>query len=109
MTRLLEPLSAHVQTITSDNGREFARHQQIATKLGADFYFAHLYASWERGLNKNANGLMRQLFSKGSDFTPITQKEVEAVMQRLHHRPRKTLAFETPSSILSPTSVALFP
>lgn len=53
MGRLLEPLAERVHTITSDNAREFARHQQIATKLRADFYFAHPYASWERGLNEN--------------------------------------------------------
>jgi IS30 family transposase len=88
MTGLLAPLAPQVVTITSDNGREFARHQQIAAKLEADFYFAHPYASWERGLNENTNGLVRQYFPKGSDFTHITQQEVEAVMQRLNHRPR---------------------
>jgi IS30 family transposase len=49
MARLLEPLAQRVHTITSDNGWEFARQQQIAAKLKADFYFAHPYASWERG------------------------------------------------------------
>jgi IS30 family transposase len=108
MTRLLEPLAPHVATITSDNGREFAHHQQVASKLEADFYFAHPYASWERGLNENTNGLVRQYFPKGSDFTHITQEEVEAVMQRLNHRPRKTLDFATPHQVFfQPTPVAL--
>ncbi|HVF10053.1 MAG TPA: IS30 family transposase, partial [Abditibacteriaceae bacterium] len=53
IARLLGPLAQHVHTITSDNGREFARHQHIAATLEADFYFAHPYASWERGLNEN--------------------------------------------------------
>jgi len=108
MSRLLGPLAPRVHTITSDNGREFARHQQIAATLRADFYFAHPYASWERGLNENTNGLVRQYFPKGSDFTGITDAEVEAVMQRLNHRPRKTLDFQTPHQVFFQlTSVAL--
>ena len=99
MTRLLEPLAHHVHTITADNGREFARHQQIASTLKADFYFAHPYASWERGLNENTNGLVRQYFPKGSDFSSITDEAVEEVMQRLNHRPRKTLGFTTPHQV----------
>ncbi len=99
MTRLLEPLAQHVHTITSDNGREFARHQQIAAKLKADFYFAHPYASWERGLNENTNGLVRQYFPKGTDFTAITDEAIAQVMQRLNHRPRKTLGFMTPHQV----------
>ena len=105
---LLEPLAQRVHTITSDNGREFARHQQVAAKLKADFYFAHPYASWERGLNENTNGLVRQYFPKGSDFTPITEEAIEQVMQRLNHRPRKTLGFSTPHQIFYElSSVAL--
>ena len=99
IARLLGPLAQHVQTITSDNGREFARHEQIAAKLQADFYFAHPYASWERGLNENTNGLVRQYFPKGSDFTSITEESLEQVMQRLNHRPRKTLGFTTPHRV----------
>ena len=99
MARLLAALAQHVHTITSDNGREFARHQQIATHLKADFYFAHPYASWERGLNENTNGLVRQYFPKGSDFTSITEETVKQVMQRLNHRPRKTLGFSTPHQV----------
>ena len=99
IARLLEPVVEHVHTITSDNGREFARHQQIAAKLKADFYFAHPYASWERGLNQNTNGLVRQYFPKDSDFTTITEESIEHVMQRLNQRPRKTLGFRTPHQV----------
>jgi IS30 family transposase len=53
-----------VHTITSDNGREFAGHEEISKQLGADFYFAHPYASWERGTNENTNGLIRLYFPK---------------------------------------------
>ena len=99
IARLLGPLAQRVHTITADNGREFAHHQQIASKLEADFYFAHPYAAWERGLNENTNGLVRQYFPKGTDFTPITEEAIEEVMQRLNHRPRKTLGFTTPHRV----------
>lgn len=97
--RLLRPYAGKVKTITSDNGKEFAGHEEIAAALGADFYFAHPYASWERGLNENSNGLVRQYFPKGRDFTSITDAEVEQVMERLNHRPRKTLGYQTPNQV----------
>ena len=53
-----------MHTVTSDNGKEFAKHESIAKNLDAHFFFAHPYASWERGLNENTNGLIRQYFSK---------------------------------------------
>ena len=108
LTRLLAPLSSQVHTITSDNGREFARHQEVAQALTADFYFAHPYASWERGLNENTNGLVRQYFPKQREFTTISEEEVNTVMQRLNNRPRKTLDFQTPNQVFSQqTPVAL--
>ncbi len=91
--------SCVVKTITSDNGREFARHQEIAAQLKADFYFAHPYSSWERGLNENTNGLVRQYFPKKSDFSKITDKQIRKVVERLNHRPRKTLGYKTPHEV----------
>jgi len=67
MTTQLASLT--VKTITSDNGREFARHQEVAGQLSADFFFAHHYSSWERGLNENTNGLVRQYFPRKSEFS----------------------------------------
>lgn len=96
---LMQPLSDKVLTITSDNGREFAAHEEIASQLEADFYFAHPYSSWERGLNENTNGLIRQYFPKGSDFSKITTEEVTQVMDKLNRRPRKTLGFRTPHQL----------
>lgn len=96
---LLSPLSAHVHTITSDNGKEFARHESIAEALDADFYFAHPYASWERGLNENTNGLIRQYFPKGCDFTAITDKDIQRVTDKLNNRPRKCLGMKTPNQV----------
>lgn len=96
---LLKPIAHRVHTLTSDNGKEFARHEIIADKLKAKFYFAHPYASWERGLNENTNGLIRQYFPKNHDFTTITQDEIDRVMDKLNNRPRKCLGIKTPNQV----------
>jgi len=96
---LLQPYLNKTLTITADNGKEFAGHETIKEQLNANMYFAHPYCSWERGLNENTNGLIRQYFTKGSSFENITDDEVEAVMNKLNHRPRKTLKFKTPHTV----------
>jgi IS30 family transposase len=96
---VLSPLTAHVLTITSDNGGEFAHHARISEGLGAKFYFARPHASWERGVNENTNGLLRQYFPKQADFGSITPCEVERAMERLNNRPRKTLGYRTPNEV----------
>ena len=96
---LLQPYLDKTLTITADNGKEFAGHEKIKGQLNADVYFAHPYSSWERGLNENTNGLIRQYFTKGSSFENITDGDVEAVMHKLNHRPRKTLKFKTPHEV----------
>ena len=68
----------------------------MASNLDTDFYFAHPYSSHERGLNENTNGLIRQYFHKESDFSGITQRDLERVIDRLNNRPRKSLGFLTP-------------
>jgi IS30 family transposase len=108
MVGLLKPFQNQVHTITSDNGREFAWHEEIAKRLQADFYFAHPYASWERGTNENTNGLIRQYFPKNRDFTTITQQEINTAMERLNNRPRKRLGYQTPNQVFfKSTGVAL--
>jgi IS30 family transposase len=97
--RLLRSISDQVHTITSDNGKEFARHEQIAKRLKCDFYFAHPYSSWERGTNENTNGLIRQYFPKNRDFRTITDKELIHAMKRLNNRPRKRLGYKTPNEV----------
>lgn len=97
--KLLAPLSDQVHTLTSDNGKEFAHHAAIADALDADFYFAHPYASWERGLNENTNGLIRQYFPKGCDFTTITHRDIQKAMDKLNNRPRKCLGMKTPNQV----------
>ncbi len=65
--------------------------------MKADVYFAHPYHSWERGLNENTNGLIRQYFPRKMDFRKIDNNSIELVMERLNNRPRKTLGFYTPN------------
>ena len=88
-----------IETITYDNGKEFAGHVQIAAKLGARIYFAKPYHSWERGLNEHTNGLVRQYFPKGSDFSTLTPADVQRVEDKLNSRPRKVLGYKTPSEV----------
>lgn len=95
----LLPVSDFVLTITGDNGIEFAEHTAISKALKADFYFAHPYSSWERGLNENTNGLIRQYLKKGSDFNYINNAELDIIMNKLNSRPRKSLGFATPNEI----------
>ena len=97
--RLLEPIASKVFTLTSDNGKEFAKHQEIASALQADFYFTHPYSAWQRGLNENTNGLVRQYFPKKHDFATITDKDVLMTMNKLNNRPRKCLGFKTPNEV----------
>lgn len=87
-------------TLTTDNGREFAGHEDLAARTGVSVYFAHPYHSWERGLNENTNGLIRQYFPKGTNFQTVTDEEVERVQEMLNHRPRKNLGFLTPHQVL---------
>ena len=96
----LTPLAAWVKTLTYDNGKEFALHEDIAKALNASGYFAHPYHSWERGLNENTNGLIRQYVPKGTSMDDLTQLEVNSIMDRLNNRPRKCLGFRTPNQVL---------
>jgi len=96
---LLKPLAHRVHTLTSDNGKEFALHQKISAALNTQFYFAHPYASWQRGLNENTNGLIRQYFPKNTDFRTLTHEDIKMVMDKLNNRPRKSLDFKTPNQV----------
>lgn len=86
-------------TITSDNGSEFALHQDIADRLNIDFYFAHPYSSWERGANENTNGLLRRHFPKKTDFNKVGNTKLQDVVFRLNNTPRKCLGFRTPAEV----------
>lgn len=88
-----------VFTITSDNGTEFAQHKRIGNWLDAGFYFCHPYSSWERGLNENTNGLIRQYAPKGSSFSHFTSNHLKQLMSNLNNRPRKCLDYKTPKEV----------
>jgi transposase, IS30 family len=100
--RMKDLPSALRRSMTFDNGKEFAEHQQLTRGLGLEVYFADPYASWQRGANENMNGLLRQFFPKGSDFTQISHREVACVEQLINERPRKRLDYRTPAEILAP-------
>ena len=95
----LKDLSKKVHTLTSDNGKEFAKHADIAASLNAEVYFAKPYASWQRGLNEHTNGLIRQYFPKKTRFDKITQQDVKKVEMLLNTRPRRILNFKTPTEV----------
>lgn len=97
--KLLSPIKTHVHTITADNGKEFALHKDISKALSSEFYFANPYHSWERGLNENTNGLVRQYFPKQFDFTKITSHDIKLVEDLLNSRPRKSLNYKTPNEV----------
>lgn len=99
MIDLLRPHKERCKTITLDNGKEFADHEFIARCLGAKVYFAHPYCSWERGLNENHNGLLRQYFPKGMSLAGVTQSQVDEAVYALNHRPRKCLGWRTPHEV----------
>ena len=97
--RRLKPIGNFVHTITFDNGKEFAAHQGIAHALTAKIFFATPYHAWERGLNENTNGLIRDFFPKGTDFSTISSAEVAKVERLLNARPRKSLGFRSPQEV----------
>ena len=103
----MQDLKDKVKTITFDNGLEFSEHKVIAKGLEADIYFAHSYASWQRGTNENTNGLIRQYFPKGTDFNDITDEQIKYVMDRLNNRPRKTRNCRSPNELFMGLQVDL--
>lgn len=103
----LGPMRDRVLTLTVDNGREWSGHRGIARDLGGAVYFAHPYASWERGLNENTNGLVRQYFPKSRRLSRVTRAEAHRVMGRLNHRPRKNLDYRTPHEVFYGTTTLL--
>lgn len=96
---MLTPLKPITKTITSDNGKEFAYHKEVSESLDTDFYFAHPYSSWERGLNEHTNGLIRQYLPKKTDFTQVCKEEIITIQDKLNHRPRKVLNYQTPYEV----------
>jgi IS30 family transposase len=97
--RMLKHYVDKVHTLTFDNGSEFVQHEKIAKALDAKTYFAHPYSSWERGINENTNGLLRQFLPKGTDFRKVSWKQVKDAVDNLNNRPRKTRDYQTPNQM----------
>lgn len=105
--RLLKPFKHICQSITFDNGGEFADHQSIAKTLECDIYFAKPYHSWQRGLNENTNGLIRRFYPKGFAIGKLTEQEIYTTQLLINLRPRKTLGYLCPVEVLFDKSVSL--
>lgn len=99
VVKLLLPYKNHIHSITSDNGTEFADHKTIAQKLNTQFFFAHPYSSWERGLNEYTNKLIRQYIPKKQTFDRYNQQTINDIQHKINQRPRKKLQFNNPKHI----------
>ena len=104
----LARLPAHQRhTLTVDNGKEFAGFKTLQTHCGLDVFFAHPYRSWERGLNENTNGLLRQFLPKRTDLRTVSARRLAQHVRSLNNRPRKCLAYRTPAEVFRSSPVAL--
>ena len=104
---LLKPFEDAVLSITADNGKEFAYHEEVTKKLKCGVYFADPYCSWQRGLNENTNGLLRQYWPKSTDFKKVSKSEVEDVIVKINDRPRKKLDYQTPAKLMAEHMAAI--
>lgn len=105
--KMLKPHRDICDTITFDNGGEFAGHASIARALDCKIYFAKPYSSWQRGLNENANGLLRRFFPKGMKIGSVTKKDIDNAVHLINMRPRKTLDYLSPLEFLAGERVSL--
>jgi IS30 family transposase len=88
-----------LKSITYDQGREMAQHEQLAATLNLAVYFCDPHAPWQRGSNENTNGLLREYLPKSSDLNAFSQADLNAIADKLNTRPRKKLGFQTPEEV----------
>jgi len=88
------------KTITLDNGREFVEHYMRKWLCGVDTYFADVWNPWQRGLNENTNGLIRQFYPKRTKLSTVSQQELDYYINLLNNRPRKRLNYLSPIQYL---------
>ena len=89
------------KTLTLDNGKEFAEHEQLELEAALKIYFAKPYSAWQRGTSENTNGLVRQFFPKGTDLAKVSERQFTKVQNLLNDRPRKCLGYRTPNEVLA--------
>lgn len=110
---LVEKLSRLPQTVlktlTRDRGSENAGWKKLEKTLGLKVFFAHPYCSGERGTNENTNGLVRRFFPKKTDWSKVTDSDLERVEYLINTRPRKRHGGLTPIEVFfKATGVALY-
>jgi len=96
VVKLIQHHAGPFKTITAENRTEFHGYKDIGDATGATLSVARPYHSWERGLNENTNGVIRQYLPKSDSISPLTQRECYAIADKLDSRPRKKLSFKTP-------------
>jgi transposase, IS30 family len=102
LTPVIADLPASLRrSLTWDQGKEMARHQQIAVDADVKIYFCDPHSPWQRPSNENTNGLLRQYFPKGSDLSTVTPGRLRDVADQLNGRPRKTLSWKTPAEAMA--------
>jgi IS30 family transposase len=98
----LGALAPHLRrTLTWDQGKELALHQQITVRIGTPVFFCDAHSPWQRGSNENTNGLLRDYFPKGMDLAGISAEELQRVADELNDRPRKTLGWARPAELIA--------
>ena len=86
---------------TLDNGRENHQYGQLQQQLGMQAYFVDPYSSWQRGTNENTNGLVRRYLPKQTDFTSLSQRELNEIVDEINNRPRKVLGYKIANEVYS--------
>ena len=94
------------RTLTWDQGKELAMHQQITSAIGTGVFFCDAHSPWQRGSNENMNGLLRDYFPKGTDLSVHTAVDVGRIAAEVNDRPRKTLGWGRPAQLFTAAALA---